>query len=127
MARRTVLIVSSIARRLESLQETARQAGFLPLPAETAGHALSLLGKVRPALILVDAVRSDSGASSLPRALRTLPLMDQVPVIVLAATEGDWRERRDDPYLTVLRQEGADLLALGTLVRAMLDRLAPSL
>ena len=128
MARRTVLIVSSVAHRLTALQETVHQAGFLPLSAETVGHALSLLGKVRPALILMDTVLSDGSGPELLRALRALPLMERVPVVVLGATAGTWHEPHDDdPYLAILTQEGADLSALDTVVRETLDRLAPSL
>lgn len=83
MARHVVLVVSSRPARLDVRQEVVHAAGHWPLPAPTIVRALALAAKVRPSLVLVDADLSDGRAGALIEALRGIPALTGVRVIVL--------------------------------------------
>ena len=83
MARHVVLVVSSRPARLDVRQEAVRRAGHWPLPASSIRRTLFLACKVRPSLVLVDAELGDGRAVALLAALRAIPALTAVRLIVL--------------------------------------------
>jgi DNA-binding response OmpR family regulator len=83
MTRHVVLVVSSRPARLDVRQEVVRRAGHWPLPASSIRRALFLACKIRPSLVLVDADLVDGRAVALLAALRTVPALAAVCLIVL--------------------------------------------
>jgi len=83
VTRHVVLVVSSRPARLDVRQEVVRHAGYWPLPASSIRRALFLACKVRPSLVLVDADLADGRAVTLLAALRAVPALAAVCVIVL--------------------------------------------
>lgn len=122
-----MLIASSAPVRLEALRQSVRGAGFFPIATPTTRHALFLLTKVRPALILADAQLQDGDASAFLRELRRLPLIEEVPLIVLGTTRAAAPEARDDPNVMVMAETDLEADDLTRLVRETLDRLVPQL
>jgi len=83
MTRHVVLIVSSRPARLDVRQEVVRRAGHWPLPASSIRRALFLACKVRPSLVLVDADLADGRAVALLAALRAVPALAAICIIVV--------------------------------------------
>jgi len=77
-----VLVVSSHPARQATSAATVRAAGYWPLAADTARRALALLDELRPAVILTDAALIDGRAVALLHALRHIPDLARVPVVV---------------------------------------------
>lgn len=83
MARHVVFVVSSRPARLDVRQAAVRDAGYWPLPAPTIERALFLAAKVRPSLVLTDPELPDGRAVALLDALRAIPALAGVRVVVL--------------------------------------------
>ena len=122
-----MLIASSAPLRLQALQQSVRQAGFFPVATPMMRHALFLLTKVRPALILADAALEDGDAFTFWRELRRLPLMAEVPLIVLGTMHDAPLEARNDHNVLVMAETDLEAGDLTRLVRETLDQLVPQL
>ena len=84
-------------------------------------RALSLLGKVRPDLVLADVELADGRAPALIRAMRAIAALEQVPVVMLGAvTMEEHRDLACDSLVHV--REVADDGAIGALLEEFLGR-----
>ena len=106
MVRHAILIAASDERRLYAWHSLVRRAGYWPLPAPTLARALWWVHKVRPAMVLVEAGLADGRAAGLLQAMRALPPVAEVPVVVLGALTAEERDpAARDPYVVVWPRE----------------------
>lgn len=66
--------------------------GYTSAGAANARDALQFLATVKPSLVIVDYHMPDMDGMSLFRAIRAIPHMADLPVIVFSASDGQARE-----------------------------------
>lgn len=78
------------------------------MPATTLDRAIFLVSKVRPAVILCDAQLVGVQALATLRDLRTIPAIEQAPIVIVGALP---REQYDaamrEPHLLIRQVDGA--------------------
>lgn len=119
MARRVILVASADDARLDRWLSLVRQAGYLPLPATSITRVFALLRKVRPALVLTDAVFPDGDASDLQEDMRAVNAQANVPLIVTGAAMDRVSFDLSRDKLTTLH-EGDDDTSIQTLLEQVL-------
>lgn len=107
MARRVVLIASSHPRRLDAWQAAVRQAGYLPLAADTA-RAFYLLNKIRPSLVLLDAEPDDMRVAEVLHDIRAIPALEATPVLIVGALPAEQQAQVARDAHAVTRPAGSD-------------------
>jgi PleD family two-component response regulator len=116
VARRVVLLTCSRAQRLEAWQSALQSAGYLTLAAPTPRRALHLAGKIRPALVLVEAGIEDGSVRDLVNQLRATPALERVPIVVVGELgAADAEELARDPHAMV-RQVDDDVAAIADIL-----------
>ena len=80
--RRRILVVDDEPQILRALRVVLREAGFDPVPAETAEEALDLAAVRPPDAAIVDLMLPDGDGVDVSRQIRT---WSQMPIIVLSA------------------------------------------
>ena len=94
MARKQILVVEDNEKNMKLFRDVLQATGYQTLEASTAGQALALASKYRPALVLMDIQLPDmDGLEALGR-LRTDVRTAAIPVLAVTAQamRGD-RER----------------------------------
>lgn len=117
---RLVLVVSSDPTRLRAYGVMARDAGSYALAAPLLGRAIALVHKVRPSAVLVDVGLSDGRGLDLVRAMRAVPSLAHVPVVLRGMCGPDERAYLPhDPWTHGVHTR--DDAALGALLRDLLE------
>ena len=113
-----ILIVSADPGLRQARRQALRRAGYHVLPAAGLRHALMLVGKVRPSVVLADADVGDGRAIALLQALRAVEALRGVHVIVLGSVpRAEQAQLADDPRA---QAHGGDDTALLSLLHDLL-------
>jgi hypothetical protein len=119
MARHLILVVCSDDQRRGAWQVAVRRFARWAVPAPTLHRALVLLNTVRPALVFTDAELADGRAVALIRAMRAVPALEQVRVVVLGrVTPDEVHDLAGDPYVHLPQVSDHD--AIGGLLEQLL-------
>ncbi len=81
--RDTVLVVDDLPGTLGLLNEALEAAGYTVLLAQSAPFALSVIGRVTPDIILVDAIMPGMDGFELCRLMKQQPALAAVPIIFM--------------------------------------------
>ncbi len=81
--RDTVLVVDDLPGTLGLLNEALEAAGYTVLVAQSAPFALSIIGRVTPDIILVDALMPGMDGFELCRLMKRQPALVDVPIIFM--------------------------------------------
>ena len=115
MARYLILVVCSDDQRCGAWRAAVRRLGRWASPAPALNRALVVLNKVRPVLVFTDADLADGCAVALIRALRGVPALEQVRVVVLGrVTPDEGHDLAGAPYVDM--PQGSDNEAIGGLL-----------
>jgi CheY-like chemotaxis protein len=119
MARHLILVVCSDEQRRAAWHAAVRRLGRWVVPAPTLNRALAVRNTVRPALVFTDADLADGRAVALIQAMRAVPALEQVPVVVLGRVAPDeGHDLAGGPY--VHRPQVSDHDAIGGLLEQLL-------
>lgn len=80
-----VLIIEDTPLNMELVVTILKQAGHVPLAAETAARGLALAQAQRPDIILMDVQLPDMDGLAATRLLKANPATCDIPVIALTA------------------------------------------
>jgi hypothetical protein len=89
MARHLSFVVCSDEQRHGAWHAAVRRLDCWAVPVPTLNRALVVLNKVCPALVFTDAALTDGRAGALIRALRAVPALEEVYVVVLGRVTPD--------------------------------------
>ncbi len=104
-----VLIITSDAQRRDTWHTATRSAGHHALPAHTLAHAIFLLGKVRPTLVVTDAELEDGRVLALLGHLRAVEPLAAVVVVVFGDVTVEEQEHIAADTLSHVRHVDAPL------------------
>lgn len=94
MRQQTVLLVTDIPDHQGPYQAALRARGYDAPLTETTSEALATAIRLRPDCIVVDVRISDADAWQLCRAIKRIPTLQRVPIVMLAhnlsATSEQW-------------------------------------
>ncbi len=112
MTRPLILLVGTEPDR-RTVQARLQQSGrWWVLPAAGHEHAVRLWQKVRPAVIVVEAMASSGLAARLQQDVRTYPLYTRIPLVVVGTlTVDEQRVIGADPHAVALGTAGESALA----------------
>ena len=82
-ARDTVLVVDDLPGTLGLLNEALEAAGYTVLLAQSALFALSVIERVTPDIILIDAIMPGMDGFALCRIMKRNPALSAVPIIFM--------------------------------------------
>jgi two-component system, OmpR family, phosphate regulon response regulator PhoB len=122
----SILVVEDDAAIRQMLVFTLKRGGYTPMQAATGEEAHKIVHERLPRLVLLDRMLPDSDGLELLRAWRRLPLMADVPVVMLTARaeELDRIEGLSsgaDDYVTKPFSGPELLLRIGRLLRRHAD------
>lgn len=80
-----VLVIEDTPVNMELVVTILKQAGHVPLQAETAARGLALARSAQPDVILMDVQLPDMDGLSATRMLKADPMTGDIPVIALTA------------------------------------------
>ncbi len=81
--RETVLVVDDLPGTLGLLNEALEAAGYTVLLAQSASFALSIIERVTPDIVLIDAVMPGMDGFELCRIMRRNPVLEGAPIIFM--------------------------------------------
>ncbi len=81
--RETVLVVDDLPGTLGLLNEALEEAGYTVLLAQSASFALSVIERVTPDIVLIDAVMPGMDGFELCRIMRRNPVLEATPIIFM--------------------------------------------
>jgi DNA-binding NarL/FixJ family response regulator len=81
--RDTVLVVDDLPGTLGLLNEALEAAGFTVLLAQSAAFALSIIERITPDIILIDAIMPDTDGFELCRIMKRNAALTAVPIIFM--------------------------------------------
>lgn len=81
--RETVLVVDDLPGTLGLLNESLEEAGYTVLLAQSASFALSIIERVTPDIVLIDAVMPGMDGFELCRIMRRNPMLEAAPIIFM--------------------------------------------
>ena len=81
--RDTVLVVDDLPGTLGLLNEALENAGFTVLLAQSASFALSVIERITPDIILIDAIMPDTDGFELCRIMKRNSALSGVPIIFM--------------------------------------------
>jgi two-component system cell cycle response regulator DivK len=116
-----VLIIEDTPLNMELVVTILKQAGHVPLTAETAARGLALARAHRPDVILMDVQLPDMDGLAATRLLKADPATGDIPVIALTAFAMKGDEEKTiaagcDGYVTKPVRYKELLVALETVV-----------
>jgi DNA-binding response OmpR family regulator len=79
---RTVLVIDDDSSMLNVLSLILERAGFTPRKASHPHEALKLLEELKPDLVITDLMMPDMNGIDLIRAIRKLPNVQAVPILL---------------------------------------------
>ena len=80
-----VLIIEDTPLNMELVVTILKQAGHVPIPAETAARGIALAQARHPDIILMDVQLPDMDGLTATRLLKADPLTCDIPVVALTA------------------------------------------
>ena len=83
MTRDTVLVVDDLPGTLGLLNEALEAAGYTVLLAQSASFALSVIERVIPDIVLIDAIMPGMDGFELCRIMKRNPALSAVPIIFM--------------------------------------------
>ncbi len=81
--RDTVLVVDDLPGTLGLLNDALEAAGYTVLLAQSALFALSVIERVTPDIVLIDAIMPDMDGFELCRIMKRIPALSAVPIIFM--------------------------------------------
>jgi DNA-binding response OmpR family regulator len=81
----TVLIVEDEPDTAEMLAEMMRLSGYQVINAFGGAHALSLISKEKPDVVILDLMMPDLSGQEVLRFMRRDPRLEGIPVVIVSA------------------------------------------
>jgi len=87
---RSILLVDDDADTRRSLREFLTGEGFLVHTAREGQHALNMLERIQPDLILLDYKMPVMDGKQFLSIMRRTPQLQTIPVVILSAATREW-------------------------------------
>lgn len=99
LERRTVLVVDDEPAITALLSEVLEIAGFVALTATNGRTALAIARREHPALVLTDRLMPEVDGVEFVRRLRSSPVTNDIPVVLMSSTRPTHEQIADIPFL----------------------------
>ena len=87
---RAILLVDDDADTRRTLREFLTDEGFLVHTARDGQHALHVLERIQPDLILLDYKMPVMDGKQFLAVMRRMPQLQNIPVVILSAASREW-------------------------------------
>ena len=91
---KTILIVDDDPDILITTSSILKKRGFIPLEAQTAENALSVLENARPDLIITDVLLPEMNGYEFIKTVKASPFLAEIPILILTG-RGQMKESFD--------------------------------
>jgi CheY-like chemotaxis protein len=95
---KSIMVIDEEPGRLRLISLFLKRAGYLPLPARSAGSALESLETFIPDLFVISAELDDESGHDLCHQIRTSPPTAGAPLLVITM-QGDDGGFQDNPFI----------------------------
>lgn len=99
LQRATVLVVDDEPAITALLSEVLEIAGFVALTATNGRTALAIARREHPALVLTDRLMPELDGIEFVRRLRSSPITNDIPVVLMSSTRPSHEQIDDIPFL----------------------------